>query len=120
MNVSSPFRFDSRGRTAECDHERYVRELIETVLFTAPGERVMRPDFGSGAAQLVFAPNSTALAGATQMLVQGALAQFMGDWIVVREVAVHAQEEVLRVQVAYTLRGSDEVRQVTVGPGGGA
>jgi phage baseplate assembly protein W len=120
MNVSSPFRFDTRGRTAECSDERYVRELIETVLFTAPGERVMRPDFGSGAAQLVFAPNSPALAAATQMLVQGALAQFLGDLIVVREVDVQAQDEVLRVQVTYTLRGSDELRQVTVGPGGGA
>ena len=49
------------------------------MLFTAPGERVNRPDFGSGLLQLVFAPNSDELAGATQFLVQGALQQWLGD-----------------------------------------
>ncbi len=109
MNLATPYRFDHRGRTAESDDAGYVRDLIEAVLFTAPGERVMRPDFGSGVAQLVFAPNSPELAGVTQMLVQGALTQFLSDWIVVREVKVDANDAVLRVTVAYSLRGSNQV-----------
>lgn len=119
MNLATPYRFDHRGRSAESDRERYVRDLIEAVLFTAPGERVMRPEFGSGVAQLVFAPNSPELAGATQMLVQGALTQFLSDWIVVRDVRVEAVDAVLSVKVAYSLRGSDEVLIADFARGGG-
>ena len=72
MNLRYPYQFDDRGRTAEADDPAYIRELIEQVLFTAPGERVMRPDFGSGLMQLLFAPNSAELAATTQFLVQGA------------------------------------------------
>lgn len=110
MNLASPYRFDHRGRTSQSDRDLYVRDLIEAVLFTTPGERVMRPDFGSGVAQLVFAPNSPELAGATQMLVQGALNQFLGDWITVREVRVSADDAVFSVKVAYTLIGSDQLQ----------
>jgi Bacteriophage baseplate protein W len=80
----------------------------------------MRPDFGSGVAQLVFAPNSPELAGATQMLVQGALTQFLSDWITVREVRVEAEDAVLRVSVAYSLRGSEQVQVADFVRGGGA
>lgn len=118
MNLAMPFRFDHRGRTAESSADRYVRDLVEAVLFTAPGERVMRPEFGSGVAQLVFAPNSPELAGATQMLVHGALAQFLGDWLSVHEVRVVAEDAVLRVTVAYSLRGSDLVRSADFVRGG--
>lgn len=119
MNLASPHRFDHRGRTAERDLDRYVRDLIEAVLFTVPGERVMRPDFGSGVAQLVFAPNSPELAGATQMLVQGALNQLLGDWITVRDIRVEASDAVLSVKVAYTVIGSDQVRIADFVRGGG-
>jgi hypothetical protein len=43
---------------AEGKDDEHIRDLIEQVLFTSPGERVNRPDFGSGLRQLVFAPNS--------------------------------------------------------------
>ena len=67
MNIDFPLHFDDRGRTAATDDDEHVRDLIEQVLFTAPGERVNRPTFGSGLLQLVFAPNSDALAAATQV-----------------------------------------------------
>jgi hypothetical protein len=118
MNLAFPLQFDHRGRTAESSDERYVRELIEAVLFTAPGERVMRPDFGSGIAQLVFAPNSPELAGATQMLLQGALTQWLGELIAVHAVEVKAEEAVLRVTVAYSLRGDGTQRVHTFERGG--
>ena len=70
-----PYHFDGRGRTATTDTADHIRDLIEQVLFTAPGERVNRPDFGSGLLRLVFAPNSDALAAATHLAVQGALQQ---------------------------------------------
>lgn len=67
MHVDFPYRFDARGRTAGTDEADHIRDLIEQVLFTSPGERVMRPDFGSGLLQLVFAPNSEVLAATTQV-----------------------------------------------------
>ena len=71
MHAAFPYRIDGRGRSAEPENEdAHVRELIEQVLFTVPGERVMRPDFGCGLMQLVFAPNSDELAATLQVLVR--------------------------------------------------
>lgn len=103
MNLDFPYSFDRSGRSAETDEAGYVRDLIEQVLFTAPGERVMRPDFGSGVAQLVFALNSIEVAGATQALVQSALQRWLGDRIAVLEVRVESVDAQLQVTVRYQL-----------------
>ena len=91
MQVDFPYHVDARGRTAPATDDDHVRDLIEQVLFTAPGERVNRPTFGSGLLQLVFAPNSDELATATQFLVQGALQQWLGDLIEVEAVDVETR-----------------------------
>jgi phage baseplate assembly protein W len=110
MQIDYPFHFDERGRTASVDEEGHIRDLIEQVLFTAPGERVNRPTFGSGLLQLVFAPNSDALAATTQMTVQGALQQWLGDLIAVESVEVNSHDSTLEVQVQYVIRRSQERR----------
>lgn len=102
--IDYPFHFDSRGRTAQAEEEKHIRDLIEQVLFTTPGERVNRPTFGSGLMQLVFAPNSDELAATTQFLVQGALQQWLGDLIQVEEVKVESEEATLRVEVKYVVK----------------
>ena len=109
-NVDFPFHFDSRGRTAQTDDADHIRDLIYQVLFTSPGERVMRPTFGSGLLQLVFAPNSDVLAATTQMLVQGALQQWLGELIVVEAVSVEAEDATLRVTVQYVIRRTVSAR----------
>jgi hypothetical protein len=108
-----PYRFDGAGRTRGDDHADWIRGLVEQVLFTAPGERVMRPTFGSGLAELVFAPNSPELAATTQFLVQGALQQWLADLITVDNVEVDAVEATLTVRVTYTIRRTGEVRDET-------
>ena len=108
MQIDYPFHPDRRGRTAETDQEDHVRDLIEQVLFTAPGERVNRPDFGSGLMQLVFAPTSDEVATATQFLVQGALQQWLGELIQVEAVQVESEDATLRVSVQYTLRRNQQ------------
>jgi len=109
IQVDYPYHFDRRGRTAEPDdQDAHIRDLIEQVLFTAPGERVNRPDFGSGLMQLVFQPNSVELAAATQFLVQGSLQQWLGDLIVVEAVAVEAEDSTLRVTVQYVVRRTEQ------------
>ena len=113
MNLQYPYQFDGRGRTCEAGEEAYIRGLIEQVLFTAPGERVMRPDFGSGLHQMVFAPNSVELAATLQVLVQGSLQQWLGNLIVVESVEVEADDAVLRVTVSYLIRRT-ETRQMQV------
>ncbi len=104
MNIDFPYQFDSRGRTAATDYESHIRDLIEQVLFTSPGERVNRPDFGSGLLRLVFAPNSDQLAATTQYLVQGSLQQYLGDLIQVDAVEVENEDSTLRVTVSYLIR----------------
>jgi phage baseplate assembly protein W len=108
MNIDFPFHFDGLGRTAEVDWDGHIRDLIEQVLFTSPGERVNRPDFGSGLRQLVFAPNSDELAAATQVLVQGALQEWLGELIQVNDVQVESEEATLRVLVQYTVRRTQQ------------
>jgi phage baseplate assembly protein W len=105
MQIDHPFHVDGRGRTAETGEDDHVRDLIEQVLFTAPGERVNRPDFGCGLLQLVFAPNSEALAAAVQFTVQGALQQWLGERIQVEAVDVAAEESRLQVTVVYSSSG---------------
>ncbi len=104
VHVDYPWHVDGRGRTAQTGDDDYVRDLIEQVLFTSPGERVNRPTFGSGAMQLVFAPNSPELATATQFLIQGALQQWLGDVIQVDDVDVSSDDAALLVTVKYRSR----------------
>jgi hypothetical protein len=113
VNLAYPYGFDARRRTAEAGDERHIRDLIEQVLFTQPGERVMRPTFGSGVMQLVFAPNSPELAGATQMLVQGALTQWLGALIAVQDVRAEATDATLSVTVRYVVRRTGEAQAQT-------
>lgn len=110
MNIDYPYHIDARGRTAETSDDDHIRDLIEQVLFTSPGERVNRPDLGSGLLQLVFAPNSPELATATQFLVQGSLQQWLGDLITVEGVAVESDDALLRVAVQYMVRRTQQRR----------
>lgn len=110
MQLDYPYHFDSRGRTSPTADLEHVRDLIEQVLFTSPGERVNRPDFGSGLLQLVFAPNSEELAAATQFLVQGALQQWLSEEIQVEDVTIENVDSALEVTVVYRLRRTQERR----------
>jgi uncharacterized protein len=110
MDVDFPYRMDEQGRTARTDPERHIRDLVEQLLFTQPGERVMRPTFGSGLTQLVFQPNSDELSTAVQFLVQGNLQQFLGEIITVEAVDVTSTESTIEVHVQYVLRRTQERR----------
>jgi phage baseplate assembly protein W len=116
--VDYPFSFDNRGRTSDTTADDHIRDLVEQVLFTSPGERVNRPTFGCGLNQLVFAPNSPELAAATQFLVQGALQQWLGDLIVVDAVEVESVDASLRVTISYLVRRT-QTRQTAVFTQGG-
>ncbi len=110
VNVLYPYQFDGRGRTAAADDPRHVRDLIEQVLFTSPGERVMRPEFGSGVQQLLFEPNSETVAAVVQMTVQAALNQWLGELVLVDEVMAESNDAALTLTVRYTRKLTGEAR----------
>ncbi|QHN04117.1 GPW/gp25 family protein [Granulicella sp. WH15] len=110
-NISFPFRIDGRGRTSDpMTQDQHVRDMIEQVLFTTPGERANRPDFGSGLLQAVFAPGSNEFAAALQFLVQGGLQQWLGDVVQVQSVDVSTEDTTLTVLVSYVLRNTQTVQ----------
>ena len=111
MNIDYPFRFDDGGRTAATEDADHIRELIEQVLFTTPGERLNRPTFGSGVLQLVFAPANDALAAAVQLTVQGAIQQTLGDLIQVTNVEATAEDTTLHVTISYLVRSTQQQNQ---------
>ncbi|MGH8905008.1 MAG: GPW/gp25 family protein [Egibacteraceae bacterium] len=106
MNIDYPLHFDGRGRTAQTDVDDHVRDLIEQLLFTNPGERVNRPAFGSGLLELVFAPNSPELAAALQFTMQGALQRWLGDLIDLEGLEVQSDDATLQVAVQYVVKRS--------------
>ena len=116
--IDYPFHFGSGGRTAQAEEEKHIRDLIEQVLFTTPGERVNCPTFGSGLMALVFEPNSDELVTTTQFLVQGALQQWLGHLIQVEEVKVESKEATLLVDVKYVIKRDQQRHEARFTSGG--
>jgi phage baseplate assembly protein W len=111
MEIAYPFYIDGRGRTATATRDAHIRQMIEQLLFTTPGERVNRPDFGTALMQLIFAPNSPELATATEFTIQSALQQWLGELIQVEAVRVESEESTLRITVQYIVL-RDQQRQI--------
>jgi uncharacterized protein len=110
VNVEFPLHFDGRERTATVDDRGHIRDMVEQILFTAPGERVNRPDFGSGLMRLLFEPAREELATATQLLVQGSLQRWLGELIQVEQATVAIQDSRLTVTVSYQVVRTQERR----------
>ena len=110
MDVAFPYQFDGRGRTASAAYayEDHVRDMIEELIFTNPGERVNRPDLGTGLLQLVFAPNSPELAAALQFTLQAALQYWLGDVIETRTLTVSAEDSTLTVTITYLILSNNQ------------
>jgi uncharacterized protein len=113
MTMDYPFHIDGRGRTASTTADDHIRDLVEQVLFTSPGERVMRPTFGCGLLGLTFAPASAELAASVQFLIQGALTQELSSVIALDEVSVVAGDPSgpgggagISVSVSWTVRAT--------------
>lgn len=113
MNIDFPFHFDSRGRTAVCDDAAHVRDMLEQLLFTNAGERVNRPEFGSGLLQLVFGENSPELAAALQFTTRAAIQQWLGDVLDLQALEVTADDATLAVEIRYATRRTGEIRDVS-------
>ena len=109
-NIDYPYHFDNRGRTATTDYDDHICDMIEQFLFTNPGERVNRPEFGSGLLQTVFEGNSPELAAAQQYTIQAGLQRWLGDLIEVQNLEVTSEDSTLRVGIQYLIRKSGVVQ----------
>ena len=114
-NVDYPFRIDGRGRSGLTDQQDHVRDLVEQVLFTSPGERVNRPTFGCGVQRLVFSGCSPEAAAAAEYIIRINITRFMSDVVRLDAVQVTADVDAatLYVDVLYTLLETGEERAET-------
>ena len=99
----------TENRLAAAKYEESIKQAIRIILFTAKGERVMRPTFGCDLHQLLFAPNDAGTRGMAEHYVREAL-QLWEPRIEVLQVkaeAAGAQEEVLRIGIDYRVRATD-------------
>src|SRR6185312_4627990 len=114
MDINFPFKFDGRGQTATANESQHIRQMIEQLIFTSPGERVNRPTFGSGVLQLIFAPNSPELAATVQFTMQAAIQQWLGDVIQVENLEVLATDSTLSVDMSYSIRRTNEQQTLSL------
>jgi phage baseplate assembly protein W len=114
MNIDFPLHFDSRGHTATTGENNHILDMLEQLIFTNPGERVNRPDFGSGILQLLFAPNSPELAATVQFTLQAAIQHWLGDIVEIQELEVTAVDSTLTLDLTYLVRRTNEVQTATL------
>jgi uncharacterized protein len=112
-NIDFPYHFDARGHTAVTTDNDHIRDMIEQLLFTNPGERVNRPDFGSGLLHMVFSPNSPELAATLEFTMQASLQRWLGDLIEVHGLSVTSEDSTLKVDLTYAVRRTSETRRET-------
>lgn len=111
---SWPFRISPSGGIALSRHEFDIDEAIRIILSTAKGERHMRPQFGCGIHELVFAPNNATTAGLVDTYVREAI----GWWeprVEVLRVEVGTDEEErnkLLIGIHYRVRATNEDRNL--------
>jgi len=120
VNIEFPLHFDNRRGIALDNDEKHVRDMIEQLLFTNPGERVNRPDFGCGLLHRVFEPTGPELA-TVEFTIAAAFQQWLGDVLEVTQLTITSVESTLHVGVEYELLASRRRSVIDIMvPGGGA
>jgi len=94
------------GRLAMAREEEDIEQAIEIILRTAPRERVMRPGFGAGLQQFLFAPNSPATHRRVEVVVREALLAHEARITVERVAASAATQELnlMDIEIDYVVR----------------
>ncbi len=112
FSIDYPLHFDSRGRTAVTTTDEHISDMLEQLLFTNAGERVNRPDFGSGIQQLIFAPTSPELAAALQYTLKAAVQRWLSDIIELQALEVTSEESTLSISIQYLVRRTNEQQAI--------
>jgi phage baseplate assembly protein W len=109
-----PPRVEPDGQVAEAVYEQDVREAIRIILETAPGERVMRPDFGSGLRTLVFEPVNVTTVARVQASVRDALVNWEPR-VDVLDVTVTPRGDppsTLLIELSYRVRATNSLQNL--------
>jgi uncharacterized protein len=116
--LAFPFVAAPSGRSAGVEYgsDAHVRQMLELLIFTMAGERVMRPDLGSPARQMVFTAGNGPVAIALQATLQAAITQWLGQVLTLHELSVDFGEAdaVLEISVTYEVRASKSAGTLTV------
>jgi uncharacterized protein len=113
FSLKFPYQIDRLGRTASSATDEHIGEMIELVLFTSPGERVNRPEFGCGVMHHLFSGNSPQLAATLQATMHAALNHELGDVIDVQDLEVTTDDAKLQVELRYIVRATGELQTDT-------
>ena len=112
--LAFPMRTDATGGVALVAREREVEEAIRMILATAPGERPMRPEFGCGIHDYVFAPADGTTSGRIRYEVRASLERWEPR-IEVQDVLVTSDpgdQTILYIDVQYALAGTNDKRNL--------
>ncbi len=115
-SIRYPIAIDAAlGRLQEeSGYDAHVDQLIRQVLFTSPGERINRSDFGCGLKRMIFAPNSEISASLAQVSIFEALRRWLGSVIDVNDVKVKAINEVMEIRIVYLIKARQERRYLNL------
>ena len=114
QGLAWPLQVDSRGGLALAHGERDLEQAIQIILETAPGERVMRPEFGCRIHDLVFAPHDAATEGLVIHYVEGALERWEPR-VAVQQVNISTdptRDGVLLIEIRYQVKDSHDERSI--------
>ena len=114
QGLAFPLQVNPRGGVALAKGERDIEQSIQIILATAPGERVMRPEFGCRAHELIFAPNNAATEGLLTHYVKQAL-EMWEPRIEVQEVEISTASNTgatLLVEIKYKVKDTHDERSI--------
>jgi uncharacterized protein len=114
IEIAFPYALDDRGRTATTTYDDHVRQMLELLLFTRPGERVNLPTFGCGLLDQVFAPNSPEIAAALNVTIAAAISLWLHDVLSVASLDVTAEGSQLIVGIGYTVLATGSAVNLTL------
>jgi phage baseplate assembly protein W len=108
--LSFPFQVGDTGIPRVSGPGGILREQLELLLFTLPGERLRRPAFGCGVQRLVFEGASAEVVAAAEHTIRRGVRAEMDDLLVLDAVRVRADGPTLRIDILYTVRATGEER----------
>ncbi len=112
--LAFPLHVNSRGEIALANGESDIEQAIYIILSTSPGERVMRPDFGCRAHELIFAPRDATTEGLMVYYVQQALGRWEPRVTVVNVSVVNAPtpDGAIIVDIQYQIKSTHDTRSI--------
>jgi phage baseplate assembly protein W len=114
QGLAFPLQINPRGEIALASGDHDIEQSIRIILETAPGERVMRPEFGCRIHELIFDPRNAATEGLMIYYVEQALGRWEPriDVLEVDVLPVSGQDATLLVEIKYRIKATHDERSI--------